>query len=198
MSIELEGLQIGVAHGSDDTLAELVDAVSRRHSVAFQAGTVASLMQSAKSDRPQLLVAGVTFPDGDGIDTAIELGKTDPMPSVIVTARRSLELVEKAMRDHVMAYLIEPVDPLELEAAVTVAWSRFQQLTELAGEVDDLKAALESRKLVERAKGVLMAREEISEGEAFARLRGTAQDTRRRMVDVANDILKEESDASAG
>lgn len=183
------GLDIIVAHGSDDVRRELVEAVDRRHVVTGDCGTVVQLKQMVMVQRPDLLVTGIQFPDGDGIDTAIELGRECPLPTVVATAARSLELVQKAMQDHVMAYLIEPVMREDLEAAIIVAWSRFEQLRELEQQVDDLRMALEHRKVIERAKGVLMASESMSEAEAFGVLRRRAQDDRRRMVDIANDIL---------
>lgn len=187
----ISNLGIVVAHGSDDVRRDIIDAVGDRHRVIGEAGTIVELKAMVLGQRPDLLVTGIVFPDGDGIDTAIELGYRRPLPAVVATAARSLELVEKAMQDHVMAYLIEPVMAEDLAAAIIVAWSRFEQLQELESQVDDLKVALEHRKVIERAKGVLMATEEIGEGEAFGMLRRRAQDERRRMVDIAHDILGE-------
>lgn len=179
-----------VAHASDDVRDSILDALQGKHSVIDTCGTVVELKQSIIATRPDVLVTGVMFPDGEGIDTAIELSTDYPLPTVVVTAARSLELVEKAMRDHVMAYLIEPIDPQDLEAAIIVAWSRFEQLRDLETQVEDLKVALEHRKHIERAKGILMATESISESDAFAILRKRAQDERLRMVDIAHDILE--------
>lgn len=187
-------LNIFVAHASDDILKSIVSAVDDRHNVIGTGGTVAELKSAVLSNRPDLLVIGITFPDGDGLDAAIELGKENPLPSVVATARRSLQLVEKAMRDHVMAYLIEPVRAEDLEAAIIVAWSRFKQLQELEASVDDLQMALEHRKFVERAKGLLMASESISESEAFSLLRRRAQDGRTKMIDVAHEVIAKHSE----
>ena len=182
-------LCITVAHGSDDVRKDLVEAINGRHRVIGVCGTVAELKQLVTEQRPDLLITGVRFPDGNGIDTAIELGNDHPIATVIATSARSLQLVEQAMADHVMAYLIEPVSQEELSAAIIVAWSRFQQLQELREEVADLKTALGHRKIIERAKGVLMASQNLTEAEAFSALRTRAQNERRRMIDVANDLL---------
>jgi len=187
--VTIPTLRVLIAHGSDEVAAALTEVLDRRHSVVATTGTIVELKQLFHAYRPDLLVVGVEFPDGDGIETVIELGRDEPVPSVVATAARSLRLVEKAMRDHVMAYLIEPVRREDLEAAIVVAWSRFEQLRELEGQVDDLKVALAHRKIIERAKGVLMAAESVTEAEAFATLRRRAQDARKRMVDIANDIL---------
>ncbi len=126
-----------------------------------------------------------------GQDAAIELGHVAPLPAVVATSARSLELVEKAMRDHVMAYLIEPILSEDLQAAIIVAWARYLELAHLEAQVDDMKTALEDRKIIERAKGILMASESIGEGEAFGVLRSRSQDNREKMVDVARRILDE-------
>lgn len=194
MVSDAESLRITIAHGSDEVRRAIADALDTRHRVLDDSGTLAGLRQSVLTDRPDLIVCGAVFPDGDGIEALIEIGRDNPMPAVIVTSARSLELVKKAMRDHVMAYLIEPVQRADLDAAIIVAWSRYQQLRELQEQVEDLREALDHRKLVERAKGVLMATHDISEAEAFARLRRGAQDSRRRMVDIAEEVLSEQAE----
>lgn len=182
-------LSIVVAHGGDAIRKDLVEAINSGHRVIAECGTIAELKSTVLSQRPDLLVTGVYFPDGDGISTAIELGETEPLPCVVSTAARSLDLVHKAMEDHVMAYLIEPVTNEELAAAIIVAWSRFEQLRELELQVEDLKTALHHRKIIERAKGVLMAEKSMTEREAFNELRREAQNDRRPMIDIANRIL---------
>jgi len=188
-----DSLNIVIAHGSDDVRAHIARDLDDRHRVVAEAGLIVELRAAVEQHRPDLIVSGIAYPDGDGLDTLINLGQTRPLPAVIVTARRSIALVEKAMRDHVMAYLIEPVKKEELEAAIVVAWSRHEQLDALMGEVDDLRTALDNRKIIERAKGVLMATQNISEADAFATLRRRAQDARRKIADVADDVLKDQS-----
>ena len=190
-AMSIQALNITVAHGSDEIRDLIIDALQDKHRVIAHSGTVVGLKQSVSEQRPDLIITGAMFPDGDGIDAVIELGKENPMPAVVVTSRRSLETVEKAMQDHVMAYLIEPVHAEDLEAALIVAWSRYQQLQDLSEQVSDLREALEHRKVIERAKGLLMASDELSEAEAFNKLRRRAQDERVRMVDIANEILRE-------
>lgn len=192
--MQIPGLKIVVAHAEEAVREQIVQALDGRHQLRAQVGSVAGLEEALQGDRPDLVVAGVTFPDGDGLNSIIALGIERPIPSVIVTAERSLSIVERAMLDHVMAYLIEPVKKEELEAAVVVAWTRYQQLQELTDQVRDLSEALEHRKIIERAKGKLMCEEGISEEEAFGRLRRQAQDTRTRMVDIAKDILEAKTD----
>jgi len=184
-------LRILIAHPNESTRSEIIEALNGSHDVIAQCDTVAELRVHYQNEDPDLVVVAVQFEDGDGIDAMIELGAEDPIPSVIVTANRSIEMVEKAMQDHVMAYLSEPVRTRDIEAAIVVACRRHEELDSLREEVDTLRDALENRKLIERAKGVIMADEGLSEDEAFARLRREAQDRRARMVDVANEMMRQ-------
>lgn len=189
-----KGLDVLVAHGDATVLQSLVSKLAPRHRSLCSCATVAEMMGVARSTPPDLIVTGVDFPDGGGIGAIIELGKDVPLPAVLVAPRRSLELVEKAMHDHVMAYLIEPVDADELEAAIMVAQARFEQFKELADEVDSLRQALDDRKTIERAKGMLMAAAKMTEEEAFSMLRRRAQDARTRLADIAQGILDHGAD----
>ncbi len=190
----LEGLNIIVAHGNDASLKALVAAVSNRHAVMCECSSVDAVLETARKRQPDMIITGVGFSDGDGIDAVIQVGMENPVPAVIVAERRSLELVEKAMRDHVMAYLIEPIDPVDLEAAIVVAQSRFEQFKELADQVDTLKQALEDRKTIERAKGAIMADKKLEEAEAFAILRGRAQNARIKIIEIARGVLEHGAD----
>lgn len=187
-SVVIKNLRLVVAHSSDDILQILRESLSERHQILASCNSVAELQSSIKRDKPDLVITGITFPDGNGLDTMIEIGEKDPLPSVIITASRSLKLVEKAMEDHVMAYLMEPVRPDELEAAIVVAESRFEQFQSLSEEVKDLRQALQDRKVIERAKGVLMA-DGMSELDAFKKLRSESQSRRLKMAEIAQEIL---------
>ncbi len=187
--METNRLKVVVAHGSNDTRRALVDAIGREHEVLCDCDTLADARRVVRETGPDLLVIGVKFSDGDGIDLAVDIGRQEPLPTVVVTTERSLEAVHRAMEDHVMAYLIEPVVPADVHAAIIVATSRYEQLRALREEVQDLKLALQQRKIIERAKGMLMAERGISESEAFAELRRRAQNERRTIAEVAEDFL---------
>lgn len=186
----LAGLDIIVAHHDVRTRSALAAAVRERHTVLCECATVRETLETASQSRPDLVVTGVSFPDGDGIDAVIRVGAQNPIPAVVVAERRSLALVEKAMHDHVMAYLIEPIDPVDLEAAIVVAQARFEQFRELANEVDSLRQALDDRKVIERAKGAIMADQKIEEAQAFAILRSRAQNARVKIIDIARGVLE--------
>ncbi|MFI4915316.1 MAG: ANTAR domain-containing response regulator [Phycisphaerales bacterium JB060] len=185
-----EGLKIIVAHGQREPRDTLVSIIERRHTVICECGSVEKILETAADKHPDMIVTGLTFEDGDGIDAVVRVGAENPVPSVIVADRRSLELVEKAMADHVMAYLIEPIDPIDLQAAIMVAQARFEQFQVMAEEVDSLRQALADRKVIERAKGAIMADQKIEEAQAFAILRTRAQNARVKLVDVARGVLE--------
>jgi response regulator NasT len=193
----LEGLRIIVAHRSEPVRQSLVAGVRVRHEVLCECGSVAEVLDTATRQRPDLIITGVEFHDGDGIDAVIRVSVERPIPAVVVAERRSMELVEKAMHDHVMAYLIEPIDPADLDAAIVVAQARFEQFRELAEEVDSLRQALEDRKVIERAKGAIMAHRQVAEAEAFGQLRSRAQNARVKIIEVARGILEHGPDFKA-
>ena len=115
------------------------------------------------------------------------------MPSIVVTKKDSLDKVEKAMDDHVMAYMIEPVNSDELKPAIYVVLRRFEQLKQLEEENESLKDALASRKKVERAKGILMAKKGWSEEEAYLYIRKAATSNRIKMDSVADIVIETET-----
>ncbi len=181
-------LRIVIAHAEPLMRELLRSAIGTEWTVIASCGTAAALAKAARDDNADLLITGVEFPDGDGLETVVARGLEKPMPAVIVATDASKENVIKAILDHVMAYLVEPVTPDGLRAAVLLAWARFEQWRELHEQVGDLKQALADRKIIERAKGILMAKERLSEGEAFARLRSEAQDRRIRLAEVAAQV----------
>lgn len=187
----VDKLNLVLAHPKPDVLTQIHEAVEGKHTVIARCNTVAELHRATLGKSPDLIITGIAFPDGDGLDTIIKLGQINPLPAVIVTSKRSLALVQKAMLDHVMAYLIEPPQPDELHAAIVLAHGRFRQLEELQGEVEDLRQALDDRKVIERAKGVLMAKHNIAEPDAFAMLRKAAQDGRMKLAEAGRRVLDE-------
>ena len=137
---------------------------------------------------PDVAVCAVGLPDGDGIEVArqlIELG----CPVVVFTSHTRQDLVDRARSAGVMSYLLKPLRSAELAPVLELAVARFS-------EARDLRRSLDERKIIERAKGRLMARYHLSEDEAFRRLRRAAMDSRRPMVDIAKALLVSESVAS--
>jgi two-component system, response regulator PdtaR len=139
--------------------------------------------------RPDLVILDIKMPGIDGIDAAEQISSTGIAPVVLLTAYSEQSLVGRAKQAGVTGYLVKPFRESELMPAVELALARFRNLRELQSEVGDLKEALESRKLVERAKGILMEVHGLSESEAFNRIRRTSMDTRKSMREVADAIL---------
>jgi response regulator NasT len=136
--------------------------------------------------RPDVAVFAVGLRDGDGIDAAAAVMAADPCPIVLCTRRRGDALIERARRAGVMGYLLKPLRAEELPPVLDLAIARF-------AEIRDLRQRLEARKLIERAKGLLMTRQGLSEEEAFRVLRRTAMNRRRSMAEVAQAVILAES-----
>jgi response regulator NasT len=156
--------------------------------VVGEAGDGLKAIELAKELKPDLMVMDIKMPDMDGLSAAEQIAKLR-IPVVFLTAFNQQELVSRASEVGAMAFLVKPFSPDDLLPAIEVALSRFQQLTQLESEVSDLTERLETRKLVERAKGVLGVQMGLSEPDAFRWIQKAAMDRRIGMVDVARTIL---------
>ena len=136
--------------------------------------------------RPDVAIFAVGLGDGDGVTAAQAVMAESPCPIVLFTSHRGDELIERAAGAGVMAYLLKPLRPEELPPALDLAIARFQ-------EIRDLRQRLESRKLIERAKGLLMTRRGLTEDEAFHTLRRAAMNRRRSMAQIAQAVILAES-----
>jgi response regulator NasT len=136
--------------------------------------------------RPSVGIFAVGLPDGDGLAVAADVIAQGTCPVVLFTSHTDDALVERATAVGVMAYLLKPLRPAELAPALELAIARWQ-------EAQTLRVRLEERKIIERAKGTMMQRHGLTEDEAFKRLRRTAMDTRRPMVEIARAVLVSES-----
>jgi response regulator NasT len=141
--------------------------------------------------RPDLVFLDVKMPQMDGLAAAASIQELCPTPVVLLTAYSERELVKQAQQAGVLAYLVKPIKEEDLVPAIEVALARFADLVRREERIGALEEQLATRKLVERAKGVLMQREGISEEEAFRRLQMEARRTRRTMREVAQQILAE-------
>lgn len=159
------------------------------HEVVAVAATGRELVDRCLQTRPDLVITDIKMPDMDGIEAATRLYEQLPVPIILVSAYHSPELLERAAADHVMAYLIKPIKQADLEAAIAVAMRRFEQMDALRREADGLRQALEDRKLIERAKGIVMQRTGLDEAGAFRRLQKSASQNNLRLVEVARAVL---------
>jgi response regulator NasT len=158
------------------------------HHVAGMAETGPRAVEAARTLAPDLILLDVAMPGLDGIAAAREILASRPIPIVMITAHGDPDLVEQAASAGVMGYLLKPVSATALRAGIQVALARFVELQTLSRQVSGLTEALEIRKVVERAKGILMKRLQVSEAEAFRRLQRRAGAERRSLRDVAQAV----------
>jgi two-component system, response regulator PdtaR len=159
------------------------------HEVVAVAENGRDLVQQCGAKDPDLVIADIKMPDMDGIEAAAQVNRQKPVPIILVSAHHDTELLARAGTDAVMAYLVKPVKPADLESAIALAVMRFEHFRELSQEAANLRQALEDRKVVERAKGVVMRRLRVDEPDAFRRLRKMAADQNRKLIEVAQEIL---------
>jgi response regulator NasT len=155
----------------------------------IEAGDGAAAVQLARDEQPALVILDIKMPVMDGLAAAQKISEERLAPVLILTAYSQRELVERAAQIGAMAYLVKPFQKQDLLPAIEIAKGRYQQLASLADEVGDLTERLESRKQVERAKGVLIDRYGMNEGDAFRFLQQAAMDRRLSMREVADAIL---------
>ncbi len=139
--------------------------------------------------RPDLVILDIKMPEMDGIDAAEYIAERRLAPVVLLTAYSERHLVERARVAGVSGYLVKPFRESELTPVIELALARFNDVEELKQEVVQLKEALETRKLIERAKGILMEVHGLKEADAFSRMRRTSMDNRKSMREVAEAIL---------
>lgn len=166
------------------------------YDVVGEAGDGQEAVELAESLRPDLVIMDVKMPRRDGIDAAAEIAAKRIAPIVVLTAFSQRDLVERARDAGAMAYLVKPFSISDLVPAIEVAVSRFAEMTELEREVADLGERLETRKVIERAKGVLQSSHGMTEPEAFTWIQRAAMDRRTTMKRVAEVILESADEAS--
>lgn len=160
------------------------------YDVVGEAGDGQEAVELAESLHPDLVIMDVKMPRRDGIDAAAEIAAKRIAPIVVLTAFSQRDLVEKARDAGAMAYLVKPFSASDLIPAIELAMSRFAEITGLENEVADLSERLETRKLVERAKGILQAKHAMTEPEAFSWIQRAAMDRRTTMKRVAEVVLE--------
>jgi len=187
--------RLRVLVAEDDALTSLnlrEQLESLGHQAVGEARTGREAVEMAASARPDAVVMDIKMPEMDGIDAAREIRARHPCPIVLLTAYDEPELIERAGDAGIFAYLMKPADARDLEPTLQLARSRFQEFQTLCGEIDDLQEALRVRKLIERAKGILMQRHGLGEAEAFRRMQKRARDTNRKLGEVAEAIIAAE------
>jgi AmiR/NasT family two-component response regulator len=179
-----------VADDEPITRQDIVEMLTRLdYVVVGDVGDGRSAVNLARELKPEIVIMDIKMPTLDGIDAAKILTEERICPVLLLTAYHDKELVDRARAAGVAAYLVKPFRETDLSPAIEVALARFQEFRELEREVTDLKEALETRKLVDRAKGILMDTQGLTEAQAFRKIQKMSMDTRRPMKDIAQAIV---------
>lgn len=158
------------------------------HQVVGTAETGRRAVEMARTLSPDMILLDIAMPGLDGISAAQHILAIRAVPIVMVTGHADPDLVERAAAAGVFSYLLKPVTQRDLDAAIQMAQARFAELQALRQQVRDLTEALEIRKVVEQAKGILMKRLQVSEAEAFRRLQRRAAAQRRSILEIAEAV----------
>jgi len=169
------------------TLVEMCESLG--HQVIAQAGNGQEAVEMASLSDPDLVLLDIKMPVMGGLEAARTILEHSSVPIVIVTGHTDSGLISDAARVGVFSYLVKPITAERLLAAIATAQARFGDLQGLRGEVGDLKRSLDDRKLVERAKGVIMRDMKVGEQEAYRWLKRTSSQSNRKIADVARSIV---------
>ena len=155
----------------------------------FRSGDGQQAVELAKESQPDICILDVKMPVMDGIEAVTFITEENIAPTILLTAYSDKELVDRAKSAGVFAYLVKPFKPSDLPPAIEVARSRFEQNQQLNKEVDSLQERLEARKLIDRAKGILMDEHNLGEAEAYRRIQQQSMNLRKTMREVAEAII---------
>jgi response regulator NasT len=159
------------------------------HQIVGEAATGTDMVRVVLATEPDLIVFDIHLPHLDGLEALRQIYQERVVAAVAITGDRDEALVRRATEEHVLAYLVKPIESYQLGPALMIARSRFEELRQLTEENATLKQNLQNRKTIERAKGVLMKRFRWTEAEAFRRLQRAAMNRRTTMVALAQDVL---------
>lgn len=160
------------------------------HKIVGEAADGQQAVKLARELRPDFIIMDVKMPIMDGLEAAAIIGEENIAPVLLLTAYSQKDIVEKATKAGVIAYLVKPVREEQLFPAMEIAFSRFAQLQQLNQELLDLKDSLETRKLVDRAKGILMTAHKISEQDAYRKMQQYSMAKRITLKALAESIIK--------
>nr|WP_267128633.1 response regulator [Ornithinicoccus hortensis] len=169
-------------------LAEMLEEAG--HQVVGQAANGEQAVDLAREHRPDIVVMDIKMPVMDGLTAAEILGKESLAPVVMLTAFSDRTLVERAREAGVMAYVVKPFTANDILPAIDIARPRWTEFQALQAEVADLTERFETRKLLDRAKGLLMSTSKLTEAEAFRLIQKAAMDRRQSMREVAEAIIE--------
>ncbi len=186
----MERLRLLVADDEDTVRKALVQmAESLGHEVVAEARDGREAVEMAGLAGPDLVLLDIRMPEVNGLEAARSILEKDAVPIVIVTGHTEQSLINDAAEVGVFSYLVKPITCERLAAAMATAQARFADLKTLQGEVGDLKRSLDSRKLVERAKGIIMRDMKVGEQEAYRWLKRTSSRSNEKVAEIARRIV---------
>jgi two-component system, response regulator PdtaR len=191
----LPRLKVVVVEDDEETRSFLTEIIVKhcKHEVIAAAANGLEMVREVLIKHPDLVVFDIHLPGMDGLTALHEISKELAIPAVAITGDQDFQLIKRALEDNILAYLLKPVDTQQLAAAIQVAWARFNEFCSLKTENQSLQQNLQDRKIIEKAKGVLMQKNKWTENQAFRALQRSAMDRRLTMVAIAQDILREPS-----
>lgn len=160
------------------------------HTVVAEAADGVKAIELTRRHRPDLVVMDIKMPEMDGITAAKIISNEKLAPVLLLTAFSQKEIVEKAKDSGVLAYLVKPVKEANLFPAIEIALSRFQEFAELERELEEVKTSLATRKILDRAKGILMDTYSLNESEAYRRIQQYSMAKRKSIREVAEAIVE--------
>ncbi len=163
--------------------------IEKGFDVAGEAATGKEVIELNKKLKPDLIFMDVKMPELNGIEASHEINSNNPVPIILLTVKDDRNTIEKAKSAGVMAYLVKPFNKKELVPNIEIAIKHFQEFNKVKNENADLKAKLNARKTIEKAKGILMEKLNVKEQEAFRKIQTTAMDKHTSMKEIAESII---------
>lgn len=194
MTNSTERLKVLIADDEPEMLEYISCIVARAgHLVVATAADGQELIEQHRQHSPDLIITDVRMPEVDGLEAATRCFLDRPVAIIVISAHYDPDLIERATDDHVLAYLVKPIKATDLEPAISIAIRRFREFQALHEHAESLEQAMQDRKLVERAKGLLMERSGLSEPDAFRELQLLSSRENAKMADVARRMVSTES-----
>ncbi|MDO9453322.1 MAG: ANTAR domain-containing protein [Stagnimonas sp.] len=162
---------------------------STGHHVVAHCRTVDDLLAATRAAKPDIVLIDVDSPGRDMLESLAQINLNDPMPVALFAAKSDVESIRRAMRAGVCAYVVDGLTPTRLQPVMEVAIARFAEYQALKRELDDTKSRLSDRKDIDRAKGLLMARRNLTEEQAYEQLRKAAMNRNLKIGDAARAVI---------
>lgn len=162
------------------------------HAVVGEASDGVALVALANEVKPDLILVDINMPKKDGIEAIKEINDKLFIPSIIISGYHDEDMIKRASEEGVLYYLVKPVDEKDLKIAINIAMSKFEEIRNLHEELDNTKKMLEARKKIEHAKGILMDRMKLKEGDAMKKMQKMSKDKNIKLIDIAQQIISAE------